>query len=157
MKTLSPESGNTPSLLCIEDPLNKTNDVGRSSFGVLRIKNYFESAYWTLIRAINPQNAKIYQDSITILGRIILIPPELTAYRQYIKKSYLEYQIWSTNNYYYSSNNYVNRKYVVNTPEPTNEYFFVTKIFYLFFKILSIAAPAISENASTETKTNKQF
>lgn len=31
--------GHRPSLLCIEDPLLPTNDIGRSSYGVLQVRN----------------------------------------------------------------------------------------------------------------------
>ncbi len=31
--------GHRPSLLCIEDPLQAGNDVGKSSYGALQVKN----------------------------------------------------------------------------------------------------------------------
>lgn len=41
-----------PGLLCIEDPLNPSNDVGGGSFGVLKVKNVFKLAFNTLKAAL---------------------------------------------------------------------------------------------------------
>ena len=38
--------------LCIEDPLDSHNDIGRSSYGVAKIKSYFEAAYISLMQVI---------------------------------------------------------------------------------------------------------
>lgn len=40
--------GHTPAVLCIEDPLIPGNDIGRSSYGVLQVKQAFEYAYIVL-------------------------------------------------------------------------------------------------------------
>lgn len=40
--------GHRPSVLCIEDPLIPGNDIGRSSYGVLQVKQAFEYAYIVL-------------------------------------------------------------------------------------------------------------
>lgn len=40
--------------LCIEDPLNPSNDIGRSSYEILRVKESFEHAYAVLTHAIHP-------------------------------------------------------------------------------------------------------
>uniref|UniRef100_A0A183IWP0 PAP-associated domain-containing protein n=1 Tax=Soboliphyme baturini TaxID=241478 RepID=A0A183IWP0_9BILA len=40
--------GHQPSLLCIEDPLQPGNDIGRSSYGVMKVKQAFEYAYQVL-------------------------------------------------------------------------------------------------------------
>ncbi len=34
-------AGHRPSLLCIEDPLQAGNDVGKSSYGALQVKIFF--------------------------------------------------------------------------------------------------------------------
>lgn len=49
------ENGYRPSLLCIEDPLNPGNDIGRSSYGALQVKQAFEYAYLVLRDAVSPQ------------------------------------------------------------------------------------------------------
>ncbi|MES1904800.1 MAG: Non-canonical poly(A) RNA polymerase papd5 [Paramarteilia canceri] len=85
-------NGDTPSLLFIQDPLNPENDVGKSSFGVMKIKNYFESAYVNLMMAIRNDNDFIFQSSVSILGRIILIPPHVIKYRNFIKDCYFKYR-----------------------------------------------------------------
>ena len=40
--------------LCIEDPLDSSNDVGRGSFLFYRVKSAFEDAYITLQRLLRP-------------------------------------------------------------------------------------------------------
>ena len=40
--------------LCIEDPLDAGNDVGRGSFLFYRVKSAFEDAYVTLARLVRP-------------------------------------------------------------------------------------------------------
>ena len=45
-------SGNNGITLCIEDPLDSTNDVGRGSFLFYRVKSTFEDAYITLQREL---------------------------------------------------------------------------------------------------------
>ena len=39
--------GHRPSLLCIEDPLQPGNDVGKSSYGALQVKQAFDYAVST--------------------------------------------------------------------------------------------------------------
>lgn len=45
-------SGNNGTSLCIEDPLDSSNDVGRGSFLFYRVKSTFEDAYITLQREL---------------------------------------------------------------------------------------------------------
>lgn len=45
--------GHRPSLLCIEDPLTPGNDIGRSSYGALAVKQSFEYAYIVLCQAVS--------------------------------------------------------------------------------------------------------
>ena len=56
--------GYRPSLLCIEDPLNPTNDIGRSSYGALHVKTAFEYAYITLTQAVHPLRDDINDPNI---------------------------------------------------------------------------------------------
>lgn len=48
--------GHRPSVLCIEDPLTPGNDIGRSSYGALIVKDAFDWAYYVLSQAVNPLN-----------------------------------------------------------------------------------------------------
>ncbi|CAG5119318.1 unnamed protein product [Candidula unifasciata] len=79
------ENGYRPSLLCIEDPLKAGNDIGRSSYGFMSVKNAFEYAYLVLNHAVSPSNLHIIRDDQSILGRIIRVTDEVVAYRQWIK------------------------------------------------------------------------
>lgn len=57
----NPTSGVT---LCIEDPLDASNDVGRGSFYFYRVKEAFEDAYIILTRLCSgaiPQGTKRYK------------------------------------------------------------------------------------------------
>lgn len=56
--------GYRPSLLCIEDPLNPQNDIGRSSYGALHVKTAFEYAYVTLIQAVHPHRTDINDPNV---------------------------------------------------------------------------------------------
>lgn len=42
------------SIVCIEDPLDPTNDVGKSSYGAMSAKQSFERAYVDLVRVVRP-------------------------------------------------------------------------------------------------------
>uniref|UniRef100_A0A8C7TLI3 polynucleotide adenylyltransferase n=1 Tax=Oncorhynchus mykiss TaxID=8022 RepID=A0A8C7TLI3_ONCMY len=76
-----------PSMLFIEDPLAPDNDVGRSSYGVLQVKQAFDYAYIVLNHAVSPI-AKYYpnNESESILGRIIRVTQEVAEYRDWITK-----------------------------------------------------------------------
>ncbi|CRK92967.1 CLUMA_CG006593, isoform A [Clunio marinus] len=78
--------GHRPSLLCIEDPLTPGNDIGRSSYGALQVKQAFEYAYIVLCQAVSPLN-NYFNDCNrqSILGRIIRVTDEVIEYRNWIK------------------------------------------------------------------------
>ncbi|XP_057368151.1 terminal nucleotidyltransferase 4B-like [Daphnia carinata] len=77
--------GYRPSLLCIEDPLNPSNDIGRSSYGALHVKTAFEYAYVTLTQAVHPLRDDINDPNIqSILGRIIRVTDDVIDYRRWI-------------------------------------------------------------------------
>ncbi|XP_074539958.1 terminal nucleotidyltransferase 4A-like [Halichoeres trimaculatus] len=81
-------NGNRPSMLCIEDPIQPGNDVGRSSYGVLQVKQVFDFAYMVLSHGVSPL-ARAYpnKEYDSTLGRIIKVSPEVLAYRDWtIKK-----------------------------------------------------------------------
>ncbi|XP_034947287.1 terminal nucleotidyltransferase 4B-like isoform X2 [Chelonus insularis] len=81
--------GHRPSLLCIEDPLTPGNDIGRSSYGALYVKDAFDWAYYVLCQAVNPLNSTINDASkCSILGRIIRVTDEVIEYRKWIKETF---------------------------------------------------------------------
>lgn len=81
--------GHRPSLLCIEDPLTPGNDIGRSSYGALQVKQAFEYAYIVLIQSVSPCNQGLNDCTRTsILGRIIRITDEVIDYRTWVKETF---------------------------------------------------------------------
>jgi len=42
--------------LCIQDPYNKENDVGKSSYGIPVVRMAFENAYVTLSKLVLDKN-----------------------------------------------------------------------------------------------------
>ncbi|XP_035483594.2 terminal nucleotidyltransferase 4B [Scophthalmus maximus] len=81
--------GYRPSMLYIEDPLQPDNDVGRSSYGAMQVKQAFDYAYVVLSHAVSPI-AKYYPNNETesILGRIIRVTQEVDEYRDWIRKNW---------------------------------------------------------------------
>ncbi|KAB5525851.1 hypothetical protein PHYPO_G00144970 [Pangasianodon hypophthalmus] len=79
--------GYRPSMLYIEDPLQPGNDVGRSSYGAMQVKQAFDYAYVILSHAVSPI-AKYYPNykSESILGRIIRVTREVVEYRDWISE-----------------------------------------------------------------------
>uniref|UniRef100_A0A4W5MFT7 Terminal nucleotidyltransferase 4A n=1 Tax=Hucho hucho TaxID=62062 RepID=A0A4W5MFT7_9TELE len=78
-------NGYRPSMLCIEDPLMPGNDVGRSSYGAMQVKQVFDYAYIVLGHAVSPL-ARSYpnKDIDSTLGRIIKVTQEVIDYREWI-------------------------------------------------------------------------
>ncbi|KAJ7311842.1 hypothetical protein JRQ81_006155 [Phrynocephalus forsythii] len=81
--------GYRPSMLYIEDPLQPGNDVGRSSYGAMQVKQAFDYAYVVLSHAVSPI-AKYYPNNEceSILGRIIRVTQEVASYRDWISKQW---------------------------------------------------------------------
>ncbi|CAL8297071.1 unnamed protein product [Lota lota] len=82
-------AGCRPSMLCIEDPLLPGNDVGRSSYGAMHVKQVFDYAYTVLSHAVLPL-ARSYpnKDCESTLGRIIRLTQEVIDYREWIIKKW---------------------------------------------------------------------
>ncbi|XP_044298862.1 terminal nucleotidyltransferase 4A isoform X2 [Varanus komodoensis] len=82
-------NGYRPSMLCIEDPLLPGNDVGRSCYGAMQVKQVFDYAYIVLSHAVSPL-ARSYpnRDTESTLGRIIKVTQEVIDYRAWIKKKW---------------------------------------------------------------------
>ncbi|GCB68436.1 terminal nucleotidyltransferase 4B [Scyliorhinus torazame] len=85
LQKLMPD-GYRPSMLYIEDPLQQGNDVGRSSYGAMQVKQAFDYAYVVLSHAVSPI-AKYYpnRECESILGRIIRVTQEVADYRTWIQ------------------------------------------------------------------------
>ncbi|CAB3362660.1 Hypothetical predicted protein [Cloeon dipterum] len=79
--------GYRPSMLCIEDPLTPGNDIGRSSYGALKVKQAFEFAYTTLLLALSKACPEFVSQH-SLLGRIVRITDDVIEYRQQIKARY---------------------------------------------------------------------
>ncbi|CAL8086896.1 unnamed protein product [Orchesella dallaii] len=81
--------GHRPSLLCIEDPLTPGNDIGRSSYGALAVKQAFEYAYIVLCQAVSSSLPRLNNPSLcSILGRIIRITDDVIEYRNWIRETF---------------------------------------------------------------------
>lgn len=81
--------GHRPSLLCIEDPLTPGNDIGRSSYGALQVKEAFDYAYSSLYSAISPtQNGTDDCTRNSILGRIVRVTDEVIEYRNWVRATF---------------------------------------------------------------------
>ncbi|ELW70170.1 DNA polymerase sigma [Tupaia chinensis] len=65
------------------------NDVGRSSYGAMQVKQVFDYAYIVLSHAVSPL-ARSYpnRDSESTLGRIIKVTQEVIDYRRWIKEKW---------------------------------------------------------------------
>jgi len=81
------DSGYRPSILCIEDPLNPSNDIGKSSYGALYVKKAFEYAYQVLNQACGSTCSTVDQTQ-SILGRIIQVTDSVVNYRLWIQEKY---------------------------------------------------------------------
>uniref|UniRef100_A0A8C9TSI3 Terminal nucleotidyltransferase 4A n=1 Tax=Scleropages formosus TaxID=113540 RepID=A0A8C9TSI3_SCLFO len=87
LKTMT--NGYRPSMLCIEDPLLPGNDVGRSSYGAMQVKQVFDYAYIVLSHAVSPlAHSYPNKDIDSTLGRIIKVTQEVIDYREWIIKKW---------------------------------------------------------------------
>ncbi|KAL8607512.1 hypothetical protein ACOMHN_004481 [Nucella lapillus] len=82
------ENGHRPALMCIEDPLNAGNDIGRSSYGAIYVKQAFEYAYLVLSQSVLPQNAHLLKRQSSILGRIVRVTEEVVTYRGWVREHF---------------------------------------------------------------------
>ncbi|XP_047540021.1 non-canonical poly(A) RNA polymerase protein Trf4-1-like isoform X2 [Vanessa atalanta] len=74
--------GHRPSLLCIEDPLTPGNDIGRSSYGAIQVKQAFDYGYIILQQAVAPHNALLSRHSV--LGRVLRVTDHVLQYRRWV-------------------------------------------------------------------------
>ncbi|XP_056617820.1 terminal nucleotidyltransferase 4A-like [Triplophysa dalaica] len=83
MKALN--NGHRPSMLCIEDPNLPGNDVGRSSYGAMQVKEVFNYAYLILSHAVLPLSRSYPNRNMeSTLGRIIKVTQEVITFREWI-------------------------------------------------------------------------
>ncbi|EDW07574.2 uncharacterized protein Dmoj_GI15833 [Drosophila mojavensis] len=81
--------GHRPSLLCIEDPLTPGNDIGRSSYGALHVRQAFRCAFSVINNAVSESN--LWGNDVretSILGRIIHITDDVIDYREWIRENF---------------------------------------------------------------------
>ncbi|XP_073962368.1 non-canonical poly(A) RNA polymerase protein Trf4-1-like [Choristoneura fumiferana] len=78
--------GHRPSLLCIEDPLTPGNDIGRSSYGAIHVKQAFDYGYIILQQAVAPHNALLARHSA--LGRIVRVTDHVLQYRRWVRDTF---------------------------------------------------------------------
>lgn len=106
--------GHRPSLLCIEDPLTPGNDIGRSSYGALQVKQVrasaslspslwcsarsyvacpcvqaFDYGYIILQQAVAPHNALLARHSV--LGRVVRVTDHVLQYRRWVRDTFEPY------------------------------------------------------------------
>ncbi|XP_070187139.1 terminal nucleotidyltransferase 4B-like isoform X2 [Littorina saxatilis] len=82
------DNGHRPALMCIEDPLNAGNDIGRSSYGAIYVKQAFEYAYLVLGQGVLPQNSHLLKTHSSILGRVVRVTEEVVAYRKWVRERF---------------------------------------------------------------------
>lgn len=87
--------GHRPSLLCIEDPLTPGNDIGRSSYGAMQVKQAFDYGYIVLQQAVCPQwsprswGGRGGQGSA--LGRVLRVTDHVLQYRRWVHHTFHPY------------------------------------------------------------------
>jgi len=74
--------------LCIEDPFDANNDVGKSSYGFPTVKKIFEQAYFHLLKSVTPpasgSSSNQPQDNLSILSQILRVNDDVLDFRQFI-------------------------------------------------------------------------
>lgn len=69
------------SVLTIEDPITPTNDIGRSSYGALDVKQCFEMAFLKLSKMVDLDPSKV---SGSLLATIVTVPLSVIKYRNWV-------------------------------------------------------------------------
>ena len=86
------DSRHPPSLLCIEDPLDSTNNVSKNSYKVDKIRDAFRYAFEILDKAVGPNRLTVGKTQ-TILGRIIRITDEVIDKREGLLRSFTNLRV----------------------------------------------------------------
>ena len=75
-----------PGILSIEDPLLSSNDVGKGSYNVGRVRQAYDYAYRVLLKAIHGQEKNSHHRSS--LSRILRITNEVINYRRWVQETF---------------------------------------------------------------------
>ncbi|KAH8310661.1 hypothetical protein KR044_002400, partial [Drosophila immigrans] len=70
-----------PSLLTIEDPITPSNDIGRSSYGAMYVKQCFHTAFVKLSKMVDLDVSKV---NGSILATLITVPESVINYRIWV-------------------------------------------------------------------------
>ena len=81
------ERGMNESTLCIIDPADPTNNVGRVCFGLWNVKCAFEHAFVTLSHALISTNDQ-YPSNKTILSLIVSVAKEVVEHRKWVEQQW---------------------------------------------------------------------
>merc|ERR1719219_11073 len=76
--------------LCIEDPYDASNDVGKSSYGFPNCKKTFEQAYFHLLKFIEPKN---HQYNLSLLSQVIRVKEDLLNWRSHLANCNIEEEL----------------------------------------------------------------
>ena len=83
-----------PSLLALEDPQDRDNDVGRNSFNIMAVRQALEFGYSTLVsQCLSRLHRSGDEKPDSILGHILQLTPEMIARRKRLREvadSYLD-------------------------------------------------------------------
>ena len=82
------DNGEYPPLLCIEDPITRSVDIGKSSYGIMRVKEAFEHGFNVLDSALRNRHYFKINPNSTYLSRIINISQDVLYYRQWVQQKY---------------------------------------------------------------------
>ncbi|XP_037067880.1 terminal nucleotidyltransferase 4B-like [Pollicipes pollicipes] len=74
--------------LCIEDPHNAGNDIGRSSYNMMKVKEAFKYAYQRLSSAVLSPGSACDPNRTSLLGRVIRVTDQVVEYRRGIRESF---------------------------------------------------------------------
>ncbi|XP_068625000.1 non-canonical poly(A) RNA polymerase protein Trf4-1-like [Battus philenor] len=83
--------GHRPSLLCIEDPLTPGNDIGRSSYGALQVKQAFDYGYIILQQAVGAHAQGSLVSRHSALGRVLRVTDHVLQYRRWVRDTFQPY------------------------------------------------------------------
>ena len=97
------ELGMDDSVLCVIDPADHTNNVGRGCFGMWDVKRAFEHAYVTLTRVLlNSGSKELHNSNKTTLSLIVSVPEDVNDHRQWVE------QQWGCSNVLHSNSKATN-------------------------------------------------
>lgn len=81
--------GHRPALLCIEDPLTPGNDIGRSIYGAIQVKQAFDYGYVVLQQAVGPLREP-GAPGHSALGRVVRVTDHVLEYRRWLQHTFYQ-------------------------------------------------------------------